>query len=130
MPQPGPGHTSVHSPFNSEASLQIAARQRLFDYAVTEALQILDAAVVKIRIPEYKGTLEIPVIGGIDVDISNVNITRLEVRQGVVGWRGVCVWGGGSPGNGLVARGQVAAAPRGTACEMRVVQRCKQLAAC
>lgn len=30
-----------HTPFNSEASLQIAARQKLFDYAVQQALVIL-----------------------------------------------------------------------------------------
>lgn len=69
----------VHSPFNSEASMQIAARQRLFDYAVTEALEILGVAVEKVKIPEYKTTLEIPVIGGIDVTINNVNITDLQV---------------------------------------------------
>lgn len=71
----------VHSPFNSEASMQIAARQRLFDYAVTEALEILGVAVEKVRIPEYRTTLEIPVIGGIDVVISNVNITDLQVQS-------------------------------------------------
>jgi len=71
----------VHSPFNSEASMQIAARQRLFDYAVTEALDILAVVVEKVNIPEYKTTIEIPVIGGIDVTISNVNITSLEVRS-------------------------------------------------
>lgn len=75
----------VHSPFNSEASMQIAARQRLFDYAVTEALDILAVVVEKVNIPEYKTTLEIPVIGGIDVTISNVNITSLEVRPAVGG---------------------------------------------
>lgn len=72
----------VHSPFNSEASMQIAARQRLFDYAVSEALDILGVAVEKVRIPEYKTKLEIPVIGGIDVAISNVNITDLQVGWG------------------------------------------------
>jgi hypothetical protein len=70
----------VHSPFNSEASMQIAARQRLFDYAVTEALEILGVAIEKVKIPEYRTTLEIPVIGGIDVVISNVNITDLQVQ--------------------------------------------------
>lgn len=78
-----PRQRPVHSPFNSEASMQIAARQKLFDYAVTEALGILDLAVRKIKIPEYKATIEIPVIGGIDVDISNVNITNLEVGGAV-----------------------------------------------
>lgn len=75
----------VHSPFNSEASMQIAARQRLFDYAVTEALAILGVAVEKVKIPEYRTTLEIPVIGGIDVTISNVNITDLQVRRAAAG---------------------------------------------
>jgi hypothetical protein len=74
-------HSIIHSPFNSEASLQIAARQRLFDYAVTEALDLLDEAAKKIKIPEYKSTLEIPVIGGIDVSVSNVNITNLQVPR-------------------------------------------------
>jgi hypothetical protein len=73
----------VHSPFNSEASMQIAARQRLFDYAVSEALDILGVAVEQVRIPEYKTKLEIPVIGGIDVAISNVNITDLQVGLGL-----------------------------------------------
>jgi hypothetical protein len=73
--------TMVHTPFNSEASLQIAARQRLFDYAVTEALDLLDVAAKNIKIPEYKTTLEIPVIGGIDVSVSNVNITNLQVPR-------------------------------------------------
>lgn len=81
----------VHSPFNSEASMQIAARQRLFDYAVSEALEILGVAVEKVRIPEYKTKLEIPVIGGIDVAISNVNITDLQV--GALGGKG-CGGGG------------------------------------
>lgn len=71
----------VHSPFNSEASMQIAARQRLFDYAVTEALEILGEAIEKVKIPEYRTTLEIPVIGGIDVVISNVNMTDLQVQS-------------------------------------------------
>lgn len=84
----------VHSPFNSEASMQIAARQRLFDYAVSEALDILGVAVEKVRIPEYKTKLEIPVIGGIDVAISNVNITDLQVGSG----------GGGGGAGVVVAR--------------------------
>lgn len=71
----------VHSPFNSEASMQIAARQRLFDYAVTEALEILGVAVEQVKIPEYRTTLEVPVIGGIDVSISSVNITDLQVGR-------------------------------------------------
>lgn len=71
----------VHSPFNSEASLQVAARQRLFDYAVGQGLDILDLAVKKINIPEYKTTIEVPVIGGIDVTVSNVNISRLQVPR-------------------------------------------------
>lgn len=61
--------------------MQIAARQRLFDYAVSEALDILGVAVEQVRIPEYKTKLEIPVIGGIDVAISNVNITDLQVPR-------------------------------------------------
>jgi hypothetical protein len=79
-PRAAAGEQQLHSPFNSEASLQIAARQRLFDYAVTQALEILDVAVEKINIPDYKATIEIPVIGGIDAAISNINITSLEVR--------------------------------------------------
>eukprot|EP00879_Flechtneria_rotunda_P011137 GHRR01011635.1.p1 GENE.GHRR01011635.1~~GHRR01011635.1.p1 ORF type:complete len:185 (+),score=44.71 GHRR01011635.1:206-760(+) len=71
----------MHTPFNSEASLQVAARQRLFDYAVGQGLDILDLAVKKIQIPEYKTTIEIPVIGGIDVDVANVNITNLGVPR-------------------------------------------------
>jgi hypothetical protein len=74
-------HNIFHTPFNSEASLQIAARQRLFDYAVTEALDLLDVAAKKIKIPEYQSTLEIPVIGGIEVSVSNVNITNLQVPR-------------------------------------------------
>ncbi|KAF6254202.1 phosphorylated CTD interacting factor 1 WW domain-containing protein [Scenedesmus sp. NREL 46B-D3] len=74
-------HSIFHTPFNSEASLQIAARQRLFDYAVTEALDLLDVAAKNIKIPEYKTTLDIPVIGGIDVSVSNVNITNLQVPR-------------------------------------------------
>lgn len=74
-------HINLHTPFNSEASLQIAARQRLFDYAVSEALDILDIAAKKIKIPEYKTTIDIPVIGGIDVSVSNVNITNLQVPR-------------------------------------------------
>jgi hypothetical protein len=65
--------------------MQIAARQRLFDYAVTEALEILGVAVEKVKIPEYKTTLEIPVIGGIDVTINNVNITDLQVCTAAAG---------------------------------------------
>lgn len=71
----------MHTPFNSEASLQLAARQRLFDYAVTQALEILDLAVAKIQIPEVKTTIEIPVIGGIDVTVSAINITNLSVPR-------------------------------------------------
>eukprot|EP00882_Tetradesmus_deserticola_P018671 GHRQ01020052.1.p1 GENE.GHRQ01020052.1~~GHRQ01020052.1.p1 ORF type:complete len:195 (+),score=41.92 GHRQ01020052.1:454-1038(+) len=74
-------HSIAHTPFNSEASLQIAARQRLFDYAVTEALDLLDEAAKNIHIPEYKTTLDIPLIGGIDVSVSNVNITNLQVPR-------------------------------------------------
>lgn len=64
--------------------MQIAARQRLFDYAVTEAIEILGVAVEKVKIPEYRTTLEIPVIGGIDVAITNVNITDLQVGSCIV----------------------------------------------
>jgi hypothetical protein len=69
----------VHTPFNSEASLQVAARQRLFDYGMEQGLILLDMAVRKIGIPEYKTTLDLPIIGGVDVDISDVNITQLVV---------------------------------------------------
>lgn len=89
----------VHSPFNSEASMQIAARQRLFDYAVTEAIEILGVAVEKVKIPEYRTTLEIPVIGGIDVAITNVNITDLQV--------GSCIGPGHLPPACTAAAGRV-----------------------
>jgi hypothetical protein len=71
----------MHTPFNSEASLQIAARQKLFDYAVEEALDILDIIAKQIQIPEYKTTIDIPIIGGIDVEVSSVNITNLQLPR-------------------------------------------------
>lgn len=76
-----PQQRNMHTPFNGEASLQIAARQKLFDYAVSQGLDILDLAVRKIKIPEYKTTIEVPVIGGIDVSVSNVNISNLQVPR-------------------------------------------------
>jgi predicted cobalt transporter CbtA len=148
-----------HTPFNSEASIQIAVRQKLFDYAVREVrswfcggacciacacwsrafcgaarppaaphcrpgsgpapasggadtqqgwwstpdagawltqqgLAILDSKVRDIKIPPYQSTLNFPVIGGVDVGISDVNISTLEVPRALtkVGatrpWRG------------------------------------------
>lgn len=70
---------SAHTPFNSEASIQIAVRQRLFDYAVQTGLAVLDASLKDIVVPEYRSTLNFPVIGGVDVGIAGVNITSLEV---------------------------------------------------
>eukprot|EP00775_Hariotina_reticulata_P004734 gene4734-4984_t len=49
--------------------------------AVSEALDILDIIAKKIQIPEYKTTIEIPIIGGINVDVSGVNITNLQVPR-------------------------------------------------
>ncbi len=70
-----------HTPFNSEASLQIAARQRLFDYAVQQGLAILDAKLREIQIPAVNTVIDIPLIGGMDVSISDVNITTLSVPK-------------------------------------------------
>jgi hypothetical protein len=69
----------VHTPFNSEASVQVAARQKLFDFAVQEGLEILNLVIQKVQIPDYNTTLDFPVIGGVDVSITGINITQLQV---------------------------------------------------
>ena len=70
---------NVHSPFNSEASVQVAARQKLFDFAVQEGLEILNLVIQKVQIPDYNTTLDFPVIGGVDVSITGINISQLVV---------------------------------------------------
>ncbi|GBF96808.1 hypothetical protein Rsub_09664 [Raphidocelis subcapitata] len=64
---------------NGEASMQIAARQRLFDYAVAEALAVLNATLRNATLPEVDATVEVPLLGGIDVAVRDVNVTRLDV---------------------------------------------------
>ncbi|KAI8463303.1 MAG: hypothetical protein J3K34DRAFT_527110 [Monoraphidium minutum] len=64
---------------NAEASMQIAARQPLFDYAVTQGLAILNATLRNTTIDEVRATVEVPLLGGIDVVVRDVNVTSLSV---------------------------------------------------
>ena len=50
---------------------QIAARQRLFDYAVAQGLAILNATLRSTTIAEVDATVEVPLLGGIDVAVRN-----------------------------------------------------------
>ncbi|KIY97695.1 BPI/LBP/CETP domain protein [Monoraphidium neglectum] len=47
----------------------IAARQPLFDYAVQQGLAILNATVKNATIDEISATVEVPLLGGIDVTV-------------------------------------------------------------
>lgn len=98
LPHVRPRDAPMHSPFNAEASLQLAARQSLFDYAVDQGLTILDAAVRRIAIPEYSATLDIPLVGGVDVSVSKVSTGRdAMLCAGLLGLRErFCRRGGGS----------------------------------
>lgn len=40
---------------------------------------IADAVIKKLAIPEVKSTIDVPVIGGIDVDVNSINITTLVI---------------------------------------------------
>lgn len=50
--------------------MQVAARQPLFDYAVRVGLAVLNETVRNATIPEVRATVEVPLIGGIDVAIT------------------------------------------------------------
>ena len=56
---------------NAEASIVVAARQPLFDYAVAVGLAVLNATLQRAgALPDVRTTVEVPLIGGIDVAIS------------------------------------------------------------
>lgn len=75
-----PRHAIAASPVAiAEASIQVAARQRLFDYAVDRGLAILNATVKNTTIEEVHATVEVPLLGGIDVTIRDVNVTQLYI---------------------------------------------------
>lgn len=76
-----PQAARLATPPDSEASLQLAARQRLFDFAVATGLDLLDEAATRIVLPEYHTTLEVPVLGGLDVGVSCINVTHLDVPR-------------------------------------------------
>ena len=61
---------------------QVAARQRLFDYAVEQGLAILNATVKNTTIAEINATVEVPLLGGIEVGI----------RDGASGGCDGCRW--------------------------------------
>lgn len=67
-----------------EASLQLAARQNLFDYAVEESLKILKASVAHLTIPDYTTEIDVPVLGGIDVHLTSMKIKQLDMDESKV----------------------------------------------
>jgi hypothetical protein len=92
-PPPPPPRPTPPAP-----SLQLAARQRLLDYAVSRALDALDARARALTLPDYEASLRVPLVGAVDLAARRLNVTRLSVpRTGDDG-------GGGGGGGGGGAR--------------------------
>jgi hypothetical protein len=64
---------------DDDASLEMAVRQSLFDYAVDKGLDILTQKVFDIDLPDFTTTAQLPLIGGVNVDASNIKFQNFSV---------------------------------------------------
>lgn len=64
---------------DDDASLEMAVRQSLLDYAVDKGLDILTQKVFNIDLPNFTTTAQLPLIGGINVEASNIRFQNFSV---------------------------------------------------
>jgi hypothetical protein len=64
---------------DDEASLEMAVRQSLLDYAVEKGLDILTQKVFNIDLPNFTTTAQLPLIGGINVEATNIRFQNFSV---------------------------------------------------
>lgn len=58
----------------SEAGIQVAARQALFDYATQQGLAILGTKVTGLVLPEVSKTFHVPIAGDFELRIYNIKV--------------------------------------------------------
>lgn len=61
--------------------LEVALRQQLLDHATSVGLDLLTSHIHSIAIPKLSRTIHMSVLGDVQVSISNVTCTELQLRR-------------------------------------------------